>query len=106
MTTAAIQVGHEQAAVPRYLNLAYRPEVFAHALEAWSHEPTDNRILVLILHPDELQARPQRHPLYAFDVCALGHNLDALERLARDSDCEFQSMTVSSLTTRLNAELP
>jgi hypothetical protein len=81
MTTAPIAARGEQRPVPRYLNLAYRPEVFGAALAAWPRED----VLVTILHPDELLPHPESHSLYAFDMTALPANLAQLRALGVDS---------------------
>jgi hypothetical protein len=92
MTTAPIRAPRESCSVMRYLNLSYRPEVFAAALTDWSPEDT----LITILHPDELLPRNEQHPLYAFDATALTRNLQTLAELGA------ASLTISELADRLD----
>jgi hypothetical protein len=94
MTTVPIRAPRENAPVPRYLNLAYRPEVFAEALKSWKRED----VLVTILHIDELLPHAEPHPFYEFDFRALPINL------ARLAEFGATSLTMTQLADQLDEQ--
>ena len=65
----------------RYINPAYRSDIFERALES-VHQ---RRSIVLICHPYELIDKGGQHPLLAFDYREFMRNLELLERL----QCDF-----------------
>lgn len=75
MTTVPLSApGDSQPDVMRYINPAYRPAVFADAVERVEagEDP------VLICHPYELVASDSSHPLLAFDIAAFRANVEHL----------------------------
>src|ERR1700694_1481561 len=72
--------------VVRYLNPAYRPEIFRKSAEAWLGRHSQ---LVTITHPYEICDGPG-HGLLAFDVAAFEQNVAAIERLS--GGCEFVTL--------------
>lgn len=84
MSTTHIPAPNDNLAVQRYVNLAYRPDVFDRAVSSLGNRD----LLVTITHPYELLENATSHPLIAFDSKALRSNLARLAGL----DAEFVTL--------------
>lgn len=84
MSMAYIPAPGDNEKVLRYMNLAYRWEVFARALR----DLDERDLLVTITHPYELLRNSKVHPLIAFDMEALRMNLTQLASF----DAEFVTL--------------
>ncbi|MBD0370360.1 MAG: hypothetical protein ICV60_05955 [Pyrinomonadaceae bacterium] len=92
MSVTEIAAPYDRAAVTRYINLAYHPELMKAPLAAWL-ERKDH--LVTITHPYELMPAREAHGLLAFDLNAMRRNLSTLEELAEERGAELSFMTLS-----------
>jgi hypothetical protein len=100
MTTLPVTAQNEQQPYLRYASLAYHPLIFMDSVKRWiarADGRRDDRILTLILHPDELMPRNTTHPLYAFSFSALLSNLGALADFAKQQELEIAGVTVSDV---------
>ena len=84
MSTTHIPAPGDSEEVRRYINLAYRPEVFARALSNLEKR----ELVVTITHPYELLQNSHKHSLIAFDMEVLRNNLTQLASI----DAEFVTM--------------
>jgi peptidoglycan/xylan/chitin deacetylase (PgdA/CDA1 family) len=73
MTAAPVQAPYDERPLPRYLNLAYRAEIFRDAVTRLG----EVAVIVTILHPEEARVGAE-HPLYAHDLRAVAENVDFL----------------------------
>jgi hypothetical protein len=108
MTVFRVQAPYDPAPLPRYANLAYRPAIFAEAMARWFDSVADHSadfVLTLILHPDEVMAQPQDHPLYARSLDALQSNIDAVMKIAQSRRFEVVGSTIFGLTHRVGARV-
>jgi hypothetical protein len=100
MTTIPVLGGNDPEPYLRYASLAYHPSIFLRAIKCWFDTADcrlSNRVLTLILHPDELMARNANHPLYAFSIKALRANIDALIAVAKEQDVDIVGLTIGNL---------
>jgi hypothetical protein len=109
MTAVPVQAPYDSRPLARYANLAYRPEIFADAIERWFETDIDgatHKVLTLILHPDELMPGSPDHPLYALTPDALRQNIEALLTAARRHRFDLEGQTILSLIHGDVVELP
>jgi hypothetical protein len=99
MTALPVHAPFDPGPLLRYANLAYRPAIFASALDRWFEaDGRADTVLTLILHPDELMPGAQAHPLYAFAPGALGENLNTLFDAADRRGFGVAGYTMAALT--------
>jgi len=79
ISCAVVAARGDNQEVVRYVNPAYRPEIFRASLESWLARQS---LVVTITHPYELCAGPT-HDLLAFDASAFEENVSAIERSNR-----------------------
>lgn len=100
MTTVFIQAPYDSEPRRRYANLAYHAPLFTAAVERYLQERRAAEIevsyLTLILHPDEVVARPEAHPLCAYSLAAVRSNLDFLLELAARLQMTVRPLTATS----------
>lgn len=86
MSCTEVSAPGDNQQVVRYMNPAYRPEIFRKSLQAWLGR---HRQLVTITHPYEVCTGPS-HGLLAFDVAAFEANVMTIEKLT--GGCEFRTL--------------
>lgn len=104
MTVVPVHAPYDPTPLPRYANLTYRPVYFSAALEQWARlhlHAAKESILTLILHPDELIAGSNDHPLYAFTFDALRANIEAVLELIRVRNIDMVGLTMSGVASRI-----
>jgi hypothetical protein len=109
MTAVVIRAPYDSVPLVRYINLAYRPEIFADAIDRWfdsNAEFVSEAVLTLILHPDELMPRRQSHPLYESAPATLSKNLDAVFEAARRREFNVIGHTTSNLMKHFAGPIP
>ena len=101
MTAVPVKAPYDPKPLLRYANLAYRPAIFAAALETWFDQNTiAETILTLIFHPDELMPGSGNHPLYAFTPDALEANIQTLLSLAHRRGMDVAGKTIAEIGKR------
>jgi hypothetical protein len=84
--------------LPRYANLSYHAPIFAEAMERHlasnAADPTSEKWLTLIVHPDEVIPRTEPNPLYAFSLDEVERNLDYLRMKLLQSGFRVNYLTV------------
>jgi hypothetical protein len=98
MTAIPVKAPYDPKPLPRYANLAYRPAIFAAALEEWfDQNAIAETVLTLIFHPDELMTGSGDHPLYAFTPDALEANIQILLSLAHRRGIDVVGKTMAEI---------
>jgi len=98
MTSIPVKAPYDPKPLLRYANLAYRPAIFATALEGWfAQAATDDAVLTLIFHPEELLSGSSDHPLYALAHDALDANILTLLNLAQRHGTQVIGKTMAEV---------
>jgi hypothetical protein len=98
MTTAPIKASYDETPRSRYINPVYQHSIFKPVIK-WiveSHTKPDREyFLTLTFHPNEVIPRDEVHPLYAFSIDELKHNIKFLLNELVRINIPFKSTTVS-----------
>jgi hypothetical protein len=98
MTAVLVKAPYDPKPLLRYANLAYRPAIFAAALEEWfDQNAIAETVLTLIFHPDELMPGSGDHPLYALTPDALEANIQTLLGLAHRRGMDVVGKTMAEI---------
>jgi hypothetical protein len=97
ISCAVVAARGDNQEVVRYVNPAYRTEIFRTSLAPWL---VRRRLAVTITHPYEVCAAPE-HNLLAFDIAAFEENVTTIERSAR----RVEFVTLAEVAERRRLEL-
>lgn len=97
MSTTLVRAPYDRGPVLRYLNPAYRSEIWQTSLERWLQS---ERHLVTVTHPYEIVPRDQTHALLAFEPAVFERNLKSIRSSAHRMGATVDFTTISGFADR------
>lgn len=105
LTTMPVRAGYDVAPLKRYINLTYHHALFKAGFDAHLKDEMraskESLYVTTILHPEEVYASPDPHPLYSYSLAETRRNLNYMLDAIRafDSEVRFLRMSDASEAT-------
>jgi hypothetical protein len=99
LTTMPVRAGYDAAPLKRYINLTYHHALFKAGFDAHLKDETrasrEELYVTTILHPEEVCARSDAHPLYSYSLAEARRNLNYMLDAIRAFDSEVRFLRMS-----------